>query len=208
MRIKLLLGMVLCSLPAFSQCASATRFWVGGGSSTAFNATGNTNWATSSGGSNNASVPTTGTVWCADANSGSGTINITANTSSLGAGDTTNFTGTLQWGSGIFLEMEGNLIIGASVTISIGSTASKIEWNGSAGTYTLTELGTQTLPLIEVNSSGTTLELGSAITTQQLDCLAGTFNSENYAITVNSTPGVLSSGSSACTATLGSSTVT
>lgn len=36
---------------------NATRFWVGGGSSTNWNATTNTNWSATSGGSNNATVP-------------------------------------------------------------------------------------------------------------------------------------------------------
>jgi hypothetical protein len=37
---------------------NASRYWVGGGSSANWNATGNTNWGSTSGGSNNASVPT------------------------------------------------------------------------------------------------------------------------------------------------------
>ena len=36
---------------------NASRYWVGGGSSANWNATGNTNWSATSGGSNNASVP-------------------------------------------------------------------------------------------------------------------------------------------------------
>lgn len=36
---------------------NASRFWVGGGSSTNWNATSNTNWSASSGGANNATVP-------------------------------------------------------------------------------------------------------------------------------------------------------
>lgn len=41
---------------------NASRYWVGGGSSTNWNATANTNWSASSGGANNASVPTSADV--------------------------------------------------------------------------------------------------------------------------------------------------
>lgn len=53
-KYTLLTLFVLLSVSVFS----ATRYWVGGGSSSNFSATGNTNWSTTSGGANNASVPT------------------------------------------------------------------------------------------------------------------------------------------------------
>lgn len=83
----------------------ATRFWVGGGATTNWNATGSTNWATSSGGANDASVPTTGDDVILDANSGSGTSTVNA-TFSLNSFDADGFTGT-KAGTGV-ITVTGN----------------------------------------------------------------------------------------------------
>lgn len=72
----------------------ASRFWVGGGSSTNWSATANTNWSATSGGANNASVPTTTDSIIFDASSGSGTSVMDAAFTALSL-DCNGFTGTL-----------------------------------------------------------------------------------------------------------------
>src|SRR5262249_44671851 len=51
---------------------NASRFWVGGGASTNWNATSNTNWAATTGGANNQTAPGSTDTATFDANSGSG----------------------------------------------------------------------------------------------------------------------------------------
>ena len=59
---------------------AADRYWVGGGSSTNWSATGNTNWGTASGVQDNASVPGSGDNAIFDgAGSGNGASVVSAN---------------------------------------------------------------------------------------------------------------------------------
>lgn len=55
----------------------ANRYWVGGGSSANFNATGNTNWSDTSGGANNFSVPTSADIVYFDGAGANGNTNAT-----------------------------------------------------------------------------------------------------------------------------------
>jgi hypothetical protein len=91
----------------------ASRYWVGGGSTTAWTATANTNWAATSGGANNASVPTTADDVFLDANSGSGTISFTVNGDCKNL-DTTGWTGAFS--TAFNLNFSGNVNLGANVT--------------------------------------------------------------------------------------------
>lgn len=72
----------------------ADRYWVGGGSSTSWNATGPTNWSGTSGGSNDASVPTSVDTVYFDENSGTGNSVISASIS-IGTLVCSGYTGTL-----------------------------------------------------------------------------------------------------------------
>ena len=70
----------------------ADRYWVGGGATTNWSATGNTNWSATDGGANNASVPTTGdnVFFKSSAN-----CVLDVNTGSLSSFDMTGYTGSL-----------------------------------------------------------------------------------------------------------------
>lgn len=78
----------------------ANRFWVGGGSTTDWSATANTNWAATSGGAGNQSVPGSADDVFFDAASGAGTAKIDAGfAGSIKSFDSTGFTGTHNFNS-------------------------------------------------------------------------------------------------------------
>ena len=56
-KILLLFALLVIGFSYKHVVSAASRYWVGGGSSANWNATGNTNWSATSGGANNASVP-------------------------------------------------------------------------------------------------------------------------------------------------------
>lgn len=89
------------------------RYWVGGTGN--WDATTTTHWAASSGGSGGASVPIAGENVFFDANSGGGTVTITASASCNNL-DFTGYTGT--WVGTNTVTIDGNL------TVSTGMTAS------------------------------------------------------------------------------------
>jgi hypothetical protein len=119
----------------FSSCAfCASRYWVGGGLTSNWDATGNTNWSATSGGANNASVPTsTDDVFFdgvgASANSAS-TISATITVKSLtiSAGYTSTIThnavltiaGSWTMHSGFTIGGSSAIIISATSTITSG----------------------------------------------------------------------------------------
>lgn len=98
----------------------ADRYWVGGGSSTNWNATGPTNWSASSGGANDASVPGSSDNVFFDANSGSGGSVISASISVLSL-DCDGYTGTLTHNSAVNLTIGDNALV-SLVRFSAGMT--------------------------------------------------------------------------------------
>jgi hypothetical protein len=144
----------------FSDCAIPGRYWVGGGSSANWDATGPTNWSETSGGANNASVPGADDDVYFDANSGSGTVTVdaTANTKNL---DFTGFTGTLAGGSQI--NIFGNLVAGAGMTWNHNSTPG-IVFSATSGTQTIRTNGVQIAAAIEFNGVGGTFQLLDTLT--------------------------------------------
>lgn len=92
----------------------ADRYWVDGGSSTSYNATGNTNWGTASGVQDNASVPTSSDAVIFDANS-TGPAVITATAACLSA-NFTGYTGTLTHNAGRYFQIYGSLTFVAGMT--------------------------------------------------------------------------------------------
>lgn len=196
-----------------------TKYWVGGGSSTNWNATANTNWALTSGGANNAAVPTTGDAVIFDANSGTGTsvLNVAE---SLIALDCLGYTGTLSHSSAITLTITGN-DAGApnSVTFRLpsGMTYTKGNTSTSAVTFTSTS-GTSTINTsknmgsLTLNGVGGTFTLGANLqlgATSNDGCTLtltnGTFNANNFNVLMD----VFSSNNSNTrTITMGSGTWT
>ncbi len=130
---------------------AAARYWVGGGSSTNWNATGNTNWSDTSGGANNASVPGSTDDVIFDANSGAGTSNISASIT-VASVTMTNFTGTLTHGTAsLTIASGGGITFGASMTY----TPSNSSISGNIGN--LTTAG-KLMPNITVSSGTLTLQ--------------------------------------------------
>lgn len=130
---------------------AANRYWVGGGSSTNWNATGNTNWSTTSGGANNASVPGSSDAVIFDANSGSGTANISANITILSL-DMTNFTGTLTHAAVNLTLAGGPTTFGSGMTYTPISTSNI---TGNPGNFTTAG---KLMPRINVSSGTLTLQ--------------------------------------------------
>ena len=104
------------------------RYWVGGGSSSNWSATGNTNWSATSGGPNNASVPDASTDVIFDTGSSASVIDTSFSVGSLTIGS--SYTGTIT--------QNANL----SVTNSGGLSGNYIQ--SSAATFTATNPGANT----------------------------------------------------------------
>lgn len=128
---------------------NASRYWVGGGSSANWNATGNTNWGSTSGGANNASVPTSADDVTFDGAGANGNDNstISATITILSLDMQTGYTATMTHNA--VLTIAGNwtfrntyTIAGASgITISAAST---ITSNGTTWPNNLTFTGAST----------------------------------------------------------------
>ncbi len=142
----------------------ASRFWVGGGSSTNWSATGNTNWAATSGGANNQSVPGSTDIAIFDSNSGTGTSVIDANITIQGLECDGSTLGTGAYG--------GTLTHNSPVTVTLNT--------GAANTLRL--------------ASGMTYTAVGAISTFTLTHTSGTANVKTYGkrlsrLTINGTGG-------------------
>jgi len=131
----------------------AGRYWVGGGSSTDWNAAGNTNWSTTSGGANNASVPGAGDDVFFDENSGAGTSIISANIG-VRSINCTGFTGTIQHNAGVTLS------VGTS-TAGAGLVALKFV---PGMTYTLGNVTSSAISFVSSVSSVLTIDFGGHTT--------------------------------------------
>ena len=180
----------------------ADRYWVGGTAN--WDGTAGTKWATSSGGTGGASVPTTADNVFFDASSGAGTVTIGANASALNL-DCTGFTGTLSLPSVWVLSVNGNLTFSAGMTFSGTSTAT-LSLNGS-GTHTVTTSGKSIGCLVvfgNTNSGSWSLQ-DAFTTTQSITVVRGTFDTNNFNVTASS---LSSSNSNTRTINLGSSTIT
>lgn len=173
----------------------ANRYWVGGTAN--WDGTAGTKWATTSGGTGGASVPSP-----ADdvffSNLSTGTCTISAGNGGAKSINCTGFAGTITGTSGIN--------VGGSITLSAGMTYTHSGTIVIIGAGTLTTAG-KTFSTLTINGSGITVTLGDALTlgTRTLTIQTGTFNTANY----NVTAGIITSNNSNTrTITLGSSTVT
>lgn len=164
----------------------ADRFWVGGGSSTNWNATGNTNWSASSGGVNNASVPGASDNAIFDANSGSGTVTIgstsrscinfdaSASGNTFAGSSTLAVSGSFAIGSGTTWNYTGtiNLTPTGPTTVAFGGKThgGAVNFSGSGGSWTLQDA---------FSITGTLTLLTGAIDANTKAINAGTFSSSN-----------------------------
>lgn len=148
---------------------NATRFWVGGGSSTNWNATTNTNWSATSGGSNNATVPGSSddVTFNGLGGAGNGASIISATITVLSLTFTSGYTNTVTLNAvptiaGNFTDNTAHSWAGSSgITISAASTITsggKTFPNGVtfSGTNTKTLSGDWTISGT-LTSSGTTV---------------------------------------------------
>lgn len=137
----------------------ANRYWVGGGSSTNWNATGNTNWSATSGGANNASVPTSADDVFFDASSGSGTAVVNGASRTVASLDCTGYTGTLSCNASnelIINGLNGKCLLSSGMTLTMLS-GSLIKFTANYGTHSLTTNG-QIIRTLEVDGFYNTLK--------------------------------------------------
>jgi hypothetical protein len=199
----------------------ATYYWVGG--SGTWDATSTTNWASSSGGSGGAGVPTTAddVIFDANSNIGTGTFTVTVggtvsapsvckDFTTGGAGGALDGAMTLALGSTGFLDCYGSMTWPAtnfSITLS-GAFTTGIRFRGTATGRIFTTNGvaiTGQINLQIVEASEVTL--GSALTavSASISNFGGTFNTGNYNVSVNA---ISLNGTALKTYNLGSSTIT
>jgi hypothetical protein len=175
----------------------ADRYWVGGTAN--WDGTAGTKWSATSGGPGGASVPTTADAVFFNALS-TGTCTISAGNTGAASINFTGFTGTIAGFAAI--------TVAGSVTASAGMT-----WSYNNGLMTFTGTGTLTTAgknfcSIAINGVGITLTLGDAFTNLSpgnIMVTSGTFNTAGFSV---ATSQLFSSGSTARTINLSSSTLT
>jgi hypothetical protein len=96
---------------------NASRYWVGGGSSTNWNATANTNWSATSGGANNASVPTSADSANFDGLGNSNSV-ISDSITILSLTITSGYTATMTNNAVVTIANTGTVTIAASYAIT------------------------------------------------------------------------------------------
>jgi hypothetical protein len=184
----------------------AARYWVGGGSSSNWNATGNTNWGTASGVQDNASVPTSADDVIFDGVGTGGNTNstISATTTVLSINITSGYTATLTHNA--VLTVTGNVTFGANYIIA-GSSAMSIENVPYANTSLTVTTNNRTWPnalTMKVFSLGGTLTvtmLGN-LTVNGLLTLGCVVNKTTTEV-INCTNGITTSGAGGASGTVG-----
>lgn len=145
---------------------NASRYWVGGGSSTNWNATTNTNWSGTSGGANNASVPTSVDDVFFDVLGNASSV-ISATITILSINISSGYTATMTHNA--VLTIAGNITLGANYTIAGTSSitisaASTITSNNKTFPNNVSLSGTNTKILIGNFTIGGVLNLDGANT--------------------------------------------
>lgn len=154
--IKKILILLLFSV----QCFGAARYWVGGGSSSNFNATAPTNWSATSGGVGNASVPgASDGVTFDGAGTGNTAAVVSATITVLSFTVTSGYTNTITHNA--VLTVAGNVTLNTSYTIA-GSSGMTIS---AASTITS---GGKTWPNVMTWSGANTKTLSGNLTVSGL----------------------------------------
>lgn len=177
----------------------ATYYWVGGSGN--WNATSTTNWASSSGGSGGAGVPTSAddVIFDAGSNVGTGnfTVTVTGTTASRarcrdfstgGAGGALDGTMTFSMPSTAYLECYGSMTFPATNFLVSGASGSLLLFKSTTTGKTITTNGISlnNIP-VEFDGVGGEWILGSAFTSAAVVTVRnGTFDTSasNYAVTV------------------------
>ncbi len=182
----------------------ADRFWVGGGSSASWVATGPTNWSATSGGSNDASLPTSADPAIFDANSGTGNITLAAGWA-CGGLSISSLSGAMAFVSSGAGTISGGIQLPAT-NFSWGATGG-ITLAGSTGGNINTN-GVTINGAITVAGAGGTWTLQSALTlatSRNITVTDGTLVTAGYAVTCQLFTGT---GTSTRGITLGASVIT
>jgi hypothetical protein len=144
---------------------NASRFWVGAGSANTWAATSNTNWAATSGGANNQTVPGTSDLPIFDSNSGTGNSVIGASITVQGldcTGGTGSYAGTITHNGGATLTINtgaaSSLRFSAGMTYTAAAGTSVITFTHTSGTANTTCAG-QKLATLTINGAGGTTTL-------------------------------------------------
>lgn len=163
------------------------RYWVGGGSSTNWDATGDTNWSASSGGANNESVPTTGDDVFFDTE-GSDNCVINVHTAALNSFAVTGYTGTfsdiytliISPTSGVHSVTFDDSCTWSGPTLGMKPVGVGTVLNFTSGGLTLDGIGPD-----DGTGSGTINQLDSLTMTGVLNIINGTWNTNGFSITAN-----------------------
>ena len=154
----------------------ADRYWVGGNNT--WSSTAGTKWATTSGGTGGASIPTS-----ADdvffTNLSTGPCIITATNTGAKSINCTGFTGQIT-GAGA-ISVYGNITLVAGMTYTHSGTVTFLDGG------TLTTAG-KTFSGLTIDATGSTVTLGDALNTGTRGIIVtqGNFNTANYNVTCNS----------------------
>lgn len=183
-----------------------TRYWVGGTST--WDTTIGTKWATTSGGTGGASIPTQWDDVIFDATSGTVTVTIASSNITCYDLNFTGFTGTFA-ASSFTTQIYGSLTISSTMTWSY---ISVITFSGTL-THTI-NTGGKTLGNAIIFSGTGTYSLQSALTSSSANGItinAGTFTTNNFNISLTNTgasSGLKMNSGTSKTVNLGSSTIT
>lgn len=169
----------------------ATRYWVGGGSAIYWDSVGPTNWSVSSGGPNDASLPTSADDAVFDANSGAGP-SIANSFYVVGTLDCTGYVGSLAFDFNVPLTIAGNKCkFSSGMTYTTQTNGESIKFT-FPGTVQLTSAG-KTLGGIVINNTGTTLQLLDDLTIRKdavfsfgPGTIASGFDANGHNVTVGS----------------------
>jgi len=169
----------------------ADRYWVGG--TATWDGTAGTKWATTSGGSGGAAVPTASDDVYFDANSGSGTITITGGT--CRHFNTTGFTGTVAGTGSNSPVMFGNLIVG-STNNSWTKTGTVAMTPAAAVSVAISDSGSKlnNTPLTLSGTATSSFVLSTDLNCGTISFSGGTFDLDGFVVAVAGTTGFAISG--------------
>jgi len=166
-----------------------SRYWVGGGASVNWTATGNTNFGSASNTRDNASVPSSSDAVIFD-NSANGnsacTLNAAAVCASITfAGDGAGaYANTFTHNNNITITVSGSITLVSGMGYTLGGTGSTWAMNGTGNLDT----GTKTIGGLTVNIGGAmTLSAGVTMTGNFTKSASGTFTHNNQTVTMTGT---------------------
>lgn len=182
----------------------ADRYWVGG--TATWDATAGTKWATTSGGSGGASVPTSVDNVFLNAASGVSTVSLSLSSSICQTLNCTGFTGNLVMTSATF-SVYGGVTFSTGMTLTNPGTCT-VNLLATSGAFSILSNGKSfpgscTVNIgVALNGSTAVVSLADAVTISILNVRSGTFNTSGFTATLGAI-----SNSSGATINFGASTV-